>query len=109
MTLLLAIVLGISKDCPNLINLAYGLKLGTSQPTIMTQLQTDCCIATGITCVNQVVTVISWGNAGIAMGLTGTINGSAIPSNVTDLFLDTNSITGIIPDISSTYKFVAST
>ena len=91
-------VFGISSDCPNIINLAIGLNLNIVQPATMSQVLSDCCTATGITCVSQLVTVIRWKS----IGLTGFINGTAIPKTTTALYLDVNSIVGNIPDFSST-------
>ena len=96
--LLSFIILGISVDCPNVINLAIGLHLDASQPAIYTQLQTDCCSGTSgtspyVQCVSQRVTEIWWGSK----GLTGTINGTALPSGLTILSFPSSSIIGPMP------------
>ena len=91
--LLLSTIFTISVDCPNMINLAIGLNLNT---TLMTQIQTDCCTTSGVSCNgSHRVTSITWN----AFGLSGIINGSAIPSTVTSLSLETNFIVGSIPKV----------
>ena len=82
-----------SIDCPNVINLALKLEIQIVQPTLWNELKADCCSSSGITCTSQRVTQISWYN----MGLNGTINGTAIPSNVTYLALNDNSLFGSMP------------
>ena len=92
--LLLHSTYAISSDCPNVIEFARGLKVNTEQPAIWTQLQVDCCTATGLTCDgNQRVTQIDWN----AKGLKGIMNGTAIPSSLTHLYLYNNVISGAIP------------
>ena len=77
-----------------MIQLALGLKVNIHQPLIWTQLQGDCCSATNINCDgSQRVTQINWNN----IGLSGVINGTAIPSSVTYLDLGRNDLTGSIP------------
>ena len=91
---LLGLVSGASIDCLNVINLARGLDMQTAQAGIWSQLQIDCCnVGAGITCTSQRVTQIDWHNK----GLSGVINGTAIPSLVTLLFLFTNQISGNVP------------
>ena len=65
----------------------------TKSPNTWSALLSDCCSASGITCLSQRVTEISWG----FMGLNGTINGTAIPSSVTYLYFHSNLLTGQIP------------
>ena len=89
-------IYAVSSDCPNVIQLAFGLKVDIHLPAIWTALQGDCCTAYGIYCDDsQRVTEISWWNN----GLNGFINGSAIPSGVILLGLGSNSLTGNIPSI----------
>ncbi len=92
------LVLGLSVDCPNAINFARGLNMNLLQTNIMTQIKTDCCTATGVTCTNQRIIEIDWNN----LSLNGTINGTAIPSNLTDLFLHLNNIRGLVPNLTGT-------
>ena len=87
-----------SVDCPNLIQLAYGFNMHIKQPPIWTTLQTDCCTASGVTCdVSQRVTHISWRS----LRLNGTINGTAIPSTLTNFELGNNKLTNAIPNMLS--------
>ena len=85
----------ISIDCPNIINLARGLGMVTQQPTIWTQLQTDCCTANGVGCVSQRATGIYWNN----MNLNGSINQTALPSGLQQIYLDNNQLTGFVPSL----------
>ena len=87
-------IYAVSSDCPNVIQFALDLGIQSKRPAIWTALQIDCCNANGVTCnVNERVDQISWPN----MGLNGIINGTAIPSRVTLLFLQVNQLTGSIP------------
>ena len=91
---LLSTIYSISEDCPNVIQLAFGIGLQTGSPNTWKQLQGDCC-GVSITCDgSQRVTEIRWRG----FELNGTINGTAIPSTVTDLNLGRNDITGPIPN-----------
>ena len=83
----------LSIDCPNMNNLARGLGIESQQPAIWTQLQSDCCVVSGVTCSSQRVTQITWSN----MNLNGIIDKTAIPSNLQTLDLNTNQLTGPIP------------
>ena len=84
----------ISIDCPNMIDFARGLGMVTQQPTIWSQLQTDCCTANGVTCASQRVTQIVWNS----MNLNGSINGAALPSGLQLLDLGINLVDGILPN-----------
>ena len=88
-------VYAVSEDCPNVIQLAFGLGMQTAQPAIWAQLQGDCCTANdGVNCNgSQRVYEIYWVN----IGLNGIINGTAIPSSVIYLHLYNNVIMGNIP------------
>ena len=81
---------GISLDCPDMINLGFGLNINNYQPTIWTALQVDCCTAEGVTCVADRVTQINWDN----LGIDGNINGTALPSSLISLFAWNNGISG---------------
>ena len=76
-----------------MINLAMGLGIESKRPLIWTQLQLDCCAATGVTCTSQLVTGIDWRN----MGLNGSINGTALPTGLQVLYLYNSLLTGNIP------------
>ena len=91
--LLIGHVRGISVDCPNVIQFAFNLGIQSIQSVLWNSLQIYCCNSNGVTCTNQVVTKIAWDT----MGLNGFINGSAIPSGVTDLELARNVLIGNIP------------
>ena len=84
----------VSIDCPKVIQFAKNLRVQNTQPTIWTQLQNDCCSASGITCdgVQRVTQIGWWGK-----GLNGFINGTAIPSSLTYLALHNNDIVGVVP------------
>ena len=82
-------------DCQLVIILAQGLN---GNGALMSQLNTDCCLVSGITCVDNRVTKILWGSK----GFTGYINGSSLPSGLLELNLNHNSITGTILDLFST-------
>ena len=83
-----------SVDCPNMIQFAFGLGIPSNRPLIWTALQNNCCIANGVNC-SQRVTHISWYN----VGSNGTINETAIPSKVEQLWLYGNSLTGNITSL----------
>ena len=83
----------ISSDCPNIINLGLGAGINTQQPAIWTQLNLDCCAATGVTCVGQRVTQIDWSSRNV----NGVINGTALPDGLKALYLYSNQLTGSIP------------
>ena len=77
-----------------MIQFAYNLGAQAKLPALWTQLQSNCCTASGITCDgSQRVSQIDWDG----IGLNGSINGTAIPSTVTHLSLDNNALTGSIP------------
>ena len=93
LVVMFATIYAYSTDCPNLVNLARGLGVQSVNPTLWTELQGDCCSATGVVCFNQLVISISWSN----MGLRGTINGTAIPSGLTFIDLYRNKLSGRLP------------
>ena len=97
----------VSVDCPNLISFASGLGIQSRQPAIWTQIQDDCCIASGITCVNQRITHIIWNSK----SLNGFINGAFLPATLTNLGLALNQLTGIVPVLlpsNLTYLYLSS-
>ena len=81
-------------DCDQLILFAQALVMQTSQPSIWTALNINCCLANGVTCTNQFVTQLQWNG----MGLSGFINEADIPSSLTSMSLYNNAITGPIPN-----------
>jgi hypothetical protein len=84
---------GISVDCPNVIDLARGVHLDIQQPARFSELQGDCCLASTIGCTSQRVDIVNWGS----MYLDGTINATALPSALTILDMNSNSISGRFP------------
>ena len=102
--LLMSLLYGVSVDCPNIINLGIGLHLDIKQPIVMNEVRTDCCTASGITCVNQRVTQIMWGGA---PGLGGSINGSALPPNLFNFDVSFASVTGPIPILPAGISYFA--
>ena len=87
-------VLGLSVDCPDIINFAIGLSVNIKQPALMSQLRSDCC--SQVTCdSNNRVTIISWNN----MNLNGTINGTALPAKLLELHVFRNQLVGKLPSI----------
>ena len=93
MCLLLLAIYAVSPDCPKMIQFAKGLNVNIQQPSIWSQLQIDCCNANGIICLSQRVSEIDWHSK----GLNGIVNETTIPSNVTDLILYDNLLTGSFP------------
>ena len=93
MPLLVTVTFSFSIDCPDLIQFGYNLGIQTARPAIWTSLQSDCCLASGVTCVSQRVTQITWNS----MGLSGFVNGSAVPQGVFDLKASFNSLSGTLP------------
>ena len=95
--LLLRVINAVSVDCPMVIQFAYNLGMQTTSPSIWSQLQSNCCYFVNgfnaVTCVSNRVTQIEWYN----IGLNGSINGTAIPSSLTFLNLQKNSLVGSIP------------
>ena len=83
----------VSVDCSSLIIFANGLGVESNQPVIWNELQSDCCIAEGIACLNQRVTHIDWK----MRRLNGTLNGTSIPTTLIVLILSDNQVSGTIP------------
>ena len=93
--ILIHLVNAVSVDCPNLINLAIQLGMNTAQPTIMSQLNTNCCTAQGIICLNARVVQLDWNY--LNPSLNGTINASLLPPLLTSIRISNNQLTGMIP------------
>ena len=93
---------GYSNDCPILITFAQALNVDTKQPTIMTQLNGDCCLATGITCSGSAqaakVVQIDWNS----LGLDGVISNMTSLSGLVTIDLSLNSLTGTLPALPTT-------
>ena len=98
-------VLAISIDCPDVINLAYGMNMHLVRPTQYNNLiNYDCCDSNynfGVTCINNRVTQLRW----IRFDLNGTINATAIPTNVDTLIFRENQLTGSVPSLPSSVTF----
>ena len=93
--MLFSAVYSLSVDCPDLINLAKGLNMHLTAPNTYDSVVLDCCDTpnTKVTCTNDRATVLWWND----LNLNGKINGTAIPSTLTNLNLFSNFITGFDP------------
>ena len=69
--------------------------MASAQPSIMTQLQSNCCTATGVTCTATRVTHIIWKN----LNLNGIINTTAYPPQLTWFEMNYNALTGNLPNV----------
>ena len=70
--------------------------MNTAQPSIMSQLNGDCCTAQGITCDSKArVTEISYSN--LSPKLAGTMNGTLLPPLLTSIWLSGNQLNGNVP------------
>eukprot|EP00835_Amoeboradix_gromovi_P001328 NODE_58_length_25774_cov_0.240545.p6 type:complete len:367 gc:universal NODE_58_length_25774_cov_0.240545:12505-13605(+) len=100
-TLLFSLVTSTSDDCPDLISFAYGLNMHIKQPAVMASLLVDCCVyaKTKVVCSADTnrVTGFDW----YRMSLNGTMNGTAIPSAMTGIYLYQNTLTGSLPVLPS--------
>eukprot|EP00835_Amoeboradix_gromovi_P005644 NODE_552_length_6806_cov_0.530938.p2 type:complete len:465 gc:universal NODE_552_length_6806_cov_0.530938:4737-6131(+) len=83
-------------DCDHVVNLAYGLNLHIAMPGFMQEIEYNCCSTTYgyITCNSTNVIEIDFKY----MYLDGTINGTAVPRSLQNLYLSYNSISGPIPN-----------
>eukprot|EP00834_Sanchytrium_tribonematis_P006059 NODE_415_length_7892_cov_0.421917.p2 type:complete len:603 gc:universal NODE_415_length_7892_cov_0.421917:2314-506(-) len=81
-------------DCENLKQFATGLGMPTKNPSLMNQINTSCCSAAifGVICIGGVIKSISWP----AMGLNGVFNAN-LPSQLETLDIGSNAITGNLP------------
>ena len=87
-------VVSASIDCPNLINLALGMRMNIQSSSTMSSLYSNCCLSPGITCDGASrVTQIDWSY----YGLDGVINSTAIPSKVTIFDMHGDSLVGSFP------------
>ena len=95
----LSIVVGLSVDCPDIINLALGFNMHLVKPLVMSALYTDCCnyASTFVNCVNNRVDYIYW----VQWNLNGTINMTAIPDKLTNFIVSHGKIKGNITKIPS--------
>eukprot|EP00835_Amoeboradix_gromovi_P002806 NODE_167_length_16327_cov_0.361597.p2 type:complete len:1006 gc:universal NODE_167_length_16327_cov_0.361597:258-3275(+) len=100
---LLALAFPISIDCPDVFNLATGLKMGESNPTLLKALGEDCCTAYGVQCYNDRVDSIKW----YYQHFTGHINSTALPEMLNHLDLTCNRITGNFIEKFPSYLEVA--
>ena len=97
-------VISLSTDCPDIINLAYGMNMHLIQPQFYMNLTTlDCCSNTfGISCTNETVIEINWSGK----SLNGTVNTTAIPSTTTHIDFGSNKLTGDLTGLSTNYSFL---
>ena len=104
MVVVIPILYALSVDCPSVINLAKGLLMNMARPAMMSAIEFDCCdtMATGVTCTPTRVIIIDWNS----LGLTGSINGSAIPNALTSFSLSNNGVVGSIPIFPSTVTHI---
>ena len=92
-----------ASDCDLIVSLATGLGFSEFTSRKLSSLVNDCCAAgNGITCVNETVTRIDWAG----MGLSGTINATAIPSQISYFAMAHNQITGNFPLLPDTVNYV---
>ena len=93
--ILSSVIAAVSIDCAKVVSFASGLNMNAVQPARMNIISTDCCSADiGVSCDgNGRVTVINWSG----LGLTGSMNSSAIPSSLIEIYLSSNQISGNIP------------
>ena len=85
----------VSQDCDTIISLANSLQMNRVNPAIMSQINSDCCLAFGISCVGQDVTAINWNS----LKLNGTFNPTIFVNltSLKSLSVRTNKITGTLP------------
>ena len=79
-------IAAVSIDCPDVINLAYGLNMDIFQPTKMADIKNDCCSAYRVTCTSQRVSEILWDN----LDLNGSVNATALPPKLTNFDIHSN-------------------
>ena len=87
-----------SIDCVDAVNFARGLNMHLVNPIRFNAINTDCCgpqAQTGIVCAGNRVTDYRWNQ----MNLNGTMNGTALPSELLQIILYSNKINGTIPSI----------
>eukprot|EP00834_Sanchytrium_tribonematis_P005362 NODE_320_length_9849_cov_0.608923.p3 type:complete len:508 gc:universal NODE_320_length_9849_cov_0.608923:1809-286(-) len=85
-----ALVVAVSVDCAKVIPFAQSLNMHLVNTTIWTQLNTDCCTATGITCVSNRVTAIDF----TYLNLNGVLGGDlSTLTSMTDFDVSNNYLT----------------
>ncbi len=93
------VLFAVSIDCPNVINLAYGMNMHLIQPLKWYNLTNyDCCDSksnVGIQCTNERIITLKWSS----LNLNGTLNATAIPISVTTIDFQSNRLSGTIPSI----------
>eukprot|EP00835_Amoeboradix_gromovi_P006255 NODE_703_length_5018_cov_0.326286.p2 type:complete len:477 gc:universal NODE_703_length_5018_cov_0.326286:2171-741(-) len=99
---LITLVYSVSIDCPNIKNLAIGMRMDVKQPALYATLLSDCCTVAGITCVNQRVTGILFQSK----LFDGTINATAIPSTLTSIQLRGMFLTGPFPQLPNSVTYI---
>ena len=102
LNVLVSLVYTAIAECADVINLALGMHMDIKQPGKMTLIRSDCCTSasTGVTCSGAIVIIIGWN----ALGLDGSINGTAIPKQLQNLFLHGNALTGDLPSFPNSIQ-----
>eukprot|EP00835_Amoeboradix_gromovi_P000636 NODE_23_length_38171_cov_0.318108.p12 type:complete len:348 gc:universal NODE_23_length_38171_cov_0.318108:7263-8306(+) len=95
--ILITLLYSFTEECENVVNLARGLGMESSNPTEFTSILNNCCSSKGITCSGAIVG-IKWNG----YNLEGKINGTALPPYLRVLHLEDNKIYGDIPTLPST-------
>eukprot|EP00834_Sanchytrium_tribonematis_P006365 NODE_462_length_7167_cov_0.402518.p3 type:complete len:283 gc:universal NODE_462_length_7167_cov_0.402518:1412-564(-) len=92
-------IYSLSRDCPDMINLAIGLNMSQTDPLIYNQMITDCCNVNGyVVCTGSNSTQRVKEIRFDFMKINGVINSTAIPNAVTIFSVYINSVKGPIPD-----------
>eukprot|EP00834_Sanchytrium_tribonematis_P005615 NODE_352_length_8960_cov_1.102697.p2 type:complete len:531 gc:universal NODE_352_length_8960_cov_1.102697:4304-5896(+) len=125
--LILALIFADPNDCLALQQFAINLNMPSVNPTVMNEINTQCCVGvvTGVTCNSNIISSINWSNFGlngtITMNLpfllkdlrlsnnaiTGTLPSTGYPSSLTNLWLDSNSLSGQIPNFPNSLGFLS--
>ena len=99
---LLTLLFGLSIDCPDMVNLAIGMKVNRSSPSLFSAIQNDCCNVNAVQCYSGRVWLLSWDN----YGFDGYINETAIPRAIYHLSLANNKLNGSFPNLPLTVGVV---
>eukprot|EP00834_Sanchytrium_tribonematis_P006488 NODE_482_length_6938_cov_0.582541.p1 type:complete len:312 gc:universal NODE_482_length_6938_cov_0.582541:3685-4620(+) len=99
---LISLLLGISPDCPNIIQLAQQLNMHLTAPTKYNQLISDCCSSVDLACSNNRVVTIAFS----FMKLNGTLNGQLIPPLVTNINFESNQLRGPFPTLNPSITYI---